>query len=98
MIDLVDFEEDRQRHVVANQFKVGLVEQVNNVRLLARKKVVQADDIVPLSHQPLTQMRAEKTSSSGHQNAIDRPHCSFLSNVRPSSCELSRQHNLFQVS
>jgi hypothetical protein len=79
MIDLVDFQENRQGHVVSDQFEIRFAKQMDNVRLLAGEKVVQTNDIVPLCHQSLAQMRPKKSCAARYENAIDMPHSQFLS-------------------
>ena len=69
VVDLVDFQEDRQRDVVADQFEVRLAQQVGDVRLLAGEEVVQADHVVAFVDQPLAEVRAEKAGPAGDQNA-----------------------------
>ena len=51
IVDLVHFKKNRKRHVVPNQFKVRTIEQVDDVGLLARKKVVEADHVVAFIQQ-----------------------------------------------
>lgn len=45
VVDLVNFQQDGVHDVVADELKVGLVEQVQDVLLGAREKVVHADDL-----------------------------------------------------
>jgi hypothetical protein len=72
VVDLVDFEPDRHRHVVPDQLEVGFAQQVGDVRLLAGEKVVEADHVVPEFHQPLAQMGTEKPGTAGDQNTFER--------------------------
>ena len=74
VVDLVDLQQDRQRHVVANQLEVRPAEQMGDVRLLAGEEVVEADHVVPLLDQPLAEVRAEKAGAAGDQNAFQRGH------------------------
>jgi len=64
-------QKNRLHHVVANQFEILLPQEMLDVALLAGKKVVQADDVVPLSDEAIAQVRAQKTSSARNQNAFD---------------------------
>ena len=68
IVNLVDLQKDRQRHVVTNQLEVGPVEQMHEVRFLAGEEVVEADDVVLLFDQPFAQVRAEKTGATSYQN------------------------------
>jgi hypothetical protein len=70
VIDLIDFQKNRKGNIVTDQLKVWPIEQMRNVELLRRKEVVEANDIVPLSHQSLAHMRAEKTRSAGDENTL----------------------------
>ena len=60
VVDLIDFEKDRQRDVVTNQFKIRLVQQVSHIGLLARKEIVQANDVVALLDQTFAEVGTKK--------------------------------------
>ena len=72
--DFVDFQKDFVRYIVPNQFKIRVVDQVNQIRLLTGEKVVEANDIVPVRDESLTEMGAEKSSSPSYQDAFDLRH------------------------
>jgi hypothetical protein len=74
IVNLIDFEKDRQRNVVANQLKVGVIEQMDDVRFLACKKIIEADYVVTAFDQSLAKMRTEKSGSPGHKNPFNRRH------------------------
>ncbi len=78
IVDLIDFQEDRQRHVVADQLEVRTWQQVGDVRLLAGEEVVEADHVVPAFQQPFAKMNAEKARPAGDQDALDGGHGSDL--------------------
>jgi hypothetical protein len=82
VIDLVDFEIDREGHVVADQFEALVVEQVLDVDPRARIKIVQADDLGAAVQQPLAQMRAKKAGAAGDQNAVFQMHDPDLFSLR----------------
>ena len=56
VINLIDFEQHRFDHVVANQFEVMIVEQVKYVDSTSGKEVVETNNIVAVSEQPLAKM------------------------------------------
>ncbi|MEC8337841.1 MAG: hypothetical protein VXZ84_06825 [Planctomycetota bacterium] len=60
--------------VVTDKFEIGLLQQVDNIAFLAGEKIVQADDIVPFGHHPFAQESAQKSGTSGDQNAFLRGH------------------------
>jgi hypothetical protein len=70
IVNLVDFERDRMRDVMPHELEVGLAEQMVDVRLLAGEEVVEANHIMPLADEPLTNMRPQKPGAPGHQNTF----------------------------
>ena len=57
VVDLVDLQEERVRHVVPNQLEVRPLEQVHDVELLAREEVVEANDSDALTLRQLQVIR-----------------------------------------
>jgi hypothetical protein len=47
-------------------------EEMRDVGTRARDEVVDADDVVPLRHEPLTEVAAEKAGTTGDENAPER--------------------------
>jgi hypothetical protein len=47
-----------------------MLQKMADVRLATREKVVEADNVVPLGKQPLTQMRSEKATAASYQNCL----------------------------
>ena len=72
--NFVDFQKDFVRYIMPNQFKIRVVDQVNQIRLLTGEKVVEANDIMPVRDESLTEMGAEKSSSPSYQDAFDLRH------------------------
>ena len=68
--DFIHFQPHWMRDIVADEFKVPLVQQVLDVCLLAGKKVVEADDIVAACHEAIAEVRAEEAGSAGHKDAL----------------------------
>jgi hypothetical protein len=64
---LINFQQDRLNHVVAQQFKAPVVQQVLDVLAPAGKKVVEADDLVTRLQHPLAKVRAEKARATRNQ-------------------------------
>jgi len=65
IIDLIDLEQYRFGYIVAYQFKSRMVHQVRDVLLTASKKIVKADDLMPIFYKPLAKMRTDKPGSAG---------------------------------
>ena len=59
-------------NVVADQLEIRLVEQMLNVELLAGEEVIDADDVVALGYETVTQVRAEKSGAAGDEDAFNR--------------------------
>ncbi len=53
VVDLVDFQKDRQRHVVPNQFKIGFAQQMSHIGFLAGEEVIQTDNVMAFRDQAL---------------------------------------------
>ena len=70
IVDLVDLQIDRERHVVADELEALVIEQMLDIAPGAGEEIVEADDFRALRQQALAQMRAEKTGATGHQNAL----------------------------
>jgi hypothetical protein len=69
VVDFVDLDIERKRHIVAQQLETRVAEQMADVLLAAREEVVDADDIVPVGQEAITQVRAEKTGAAGDQHS-----------------------------
>jgi hypothetical protein len=58
VVNFIDFQINWIGDVVADQFKARMAQQVGNVVFAPGEKVVQAEDVVSLSEQAFTQVRA----------------------------------------
>ncbi len=54
--DPIDFKVDWMDDIMANEFEARMAEQVPNVLFVAGKEVVEANDVITLRDQPITQM------------------------------------------
>ncbi len=68
IVDLVDLDIERERHVVAQHLEELVVEQVHDIVARAGEVIVDAQHVMPIGQQPLAQMRAEKPSAARDQN------------------------------
>src|SRR5262249_41799344 len=94
IVDLIHFDIERKRHVVPNQIEVPVIEQMLDVAARSGEKIVYAQHGRVLAHQPLAEMRAEKTGSSGYQRARFQVHA-FNSPLRgPSASDHTAPHTL----
>jgi hypothetical protein len=69
IVDLVDLDIERERHVVAHQLEALTIEEMGDVALGASEEVVDADDIAAALQQALAQMRAEKSGPARDEDA-----------------------------
>jgi hypothetical protein len=60
VVDLIDLQQDRLDHVVANQLEGVVVEQVLDVRAPPREEVVEAEHLVAARQQPLARCEPMK--------------------------------------
>ena len=70
VVDLVNFQPDWHRDVVANQLEVGAFEQVADICFLTGKEIVQANDVVTRVNQSLTEVGPKKSCPTGYQNSL----------------------------
>jgi hypothetical protein len=66
IVDLVDLHIERERHIVTHQLEIGGIQQPRDVALGPGVEIVDTQHVVPLAHQPPTQMRPEKSGAAGH--------------------------------
>ena len=52
-------------HVVADEFEIRIREEVRDILLPSREKVIKADDLIAFLEKSLTKMGAKKPGSSG---------------------------------
>jgi hypothetical protein len=60
----------RERYIVAHQLEARMADQVLDVALGAGEEVIDADDVVPLGNEAVTQVRTEEAGASGDQDAL----------------------------
>ena len=70
VVDLVNFEVQRKRHVVANELEARVVVQVLKVALAAGEQVVSANHVVAALKQAVNEVAAQKTGAAGDENAL----------------------------
>jgi hypothetical protein len=75
VVDLVDFDVEREGHVVPDELEVRLAQKVRDVVLGPGEEIVDTQDVVTSGDQALAQVRAEKTGSSGHQDSLSQAVC-----------------------
>jgi hypothetical protein len=62
---------------VTDQFEIGPAQKVPDVLLGPGEEIVQAHDVVPLFHQPITKVGPQKPCAAGHEYAfVGMPHLS----------------------
>jgi hypothetical protein len=63
---LIDFDVERERHIVTDQLKPMVIEQVIDVAPRAGEEVIDAYDDSTIREQPLTEVRTEEASPAGN--------------------------------
>jgi hypothetical protein len=64
MIDLVYLKANWLGHIMANQFKIGVTEPVQDIALVPGKKIIQAEHVVPLGHELVNQVGTNKPGTA----------------------------------
>lgn len=54
IIDFVNFDVERKRHVVADDFEIGIIHQVKDVIFAACIEIIHTDDFMPFGKKPFT--------------------------------------------
>jgi hypothetical protein len=65
IVNLIDLDIERKRHVVPHQLEVLRTEQAGDVALAAGIEIIDAQHVVFLAHEPRAQMRAQKPGAAG---------------------------------
>jgi hypothetical protein len=68
VVDPVHLKLEGINHIVPDEFKSGISDEMLNVRLATGEKIIQTDDIVTLFDKSVAEMGAEKPGSSGNQD------------------------------
>jgi len=69
IVDLVDLNKERKRHVVAHELEAMMLESCRRYCARAGEIIVDADDAGAVLDQALAKMRAEKAGTPGHKHA-----------------------------
>ena len=66
VVDFIALQIERKGDVVTNHLEIGIVEQVDDVRLGAGEKVVDAYHLAAVGEQPVAQMGSEESRPPGN--------------------------------
>ena len=69
VVDLVNFGFERIDDVVPHQLEMRMANEMGNILFPASEVVVQTKDIVPFIEEPITEMTAQKSSSTSDENS-----------------------------
>ncbi len=69
VIDRVNFDIEREGHIVTHELKTRVGEQMLDIPLRPGEVIVDGDDVVALVQEALGEVRANKTGSTGNQNS-----------------------------
>ena len=70
IVDLVHLDIERKGHVVTNELEARVAEQMRDVGLGAGEEIVDANDIVALSKEPVTKVRTEESGPASNENGL----------------------------
>ena len=70
VVDLIDFDTQRLGHIMADELKARMIEQVGDVLLATREEIVRADDLMALSEQTFPKGESQKTSATGDKDSV----------------------------
>ena len=69
VVDVVHLDIERKGHIVAQQLKVRMIEQMGDVVLGAGEEVVKTDDIMAVVQQAFAKVRAEEACTANDEDA-----------------------------
>jgi hypothetical protein len=72
VVNLIDLYVERECHVVPKDFEARVGQEMGDVVLGGGVIVVHTEDLIALTEEPLTQVRADETCSPGHQDSSGR--------------------------
>jgi len=70
VVDPVDLHIEREADIVAHQLETWVLAQRDDVAAGAGEKVVDAQHLVAVGQQPLTEMRAQKSGAAGYEYSV----------------------------
>jgi hypothetical protein len=74
VIDPIHFDKDGMNYIVPDQLEVRMREEMSDVILAAREKIIDTEDVFLSIQERFTEVAAQETSASGYQDAV---HLSF---------------------
>ena len=77
IVDLIDLDVERERHIVAHEVEVLVLDEMLDVAPRAGEEIIDAQHIGAFPQQPLAKMRAEEARASGDQHARFKMHVGF---------------------
>ena len=72
VVDFIDFQPDRVGDVVADEFKIFVVQQMDDIGFLRSEEVVETDDIMSLGDEPFAEMGTKESGTAGDEYALHR--------------------------
>ena len=88
IVDLVDFQIERESDVVPDDLEIRIADNVRDVLLAPGIEIVDANDVAAVGQEPFAQVRAEKSGPAGDQHALLVGHAL----PRPSLRETTRRN------
>ena len=67
---MIDFDTQRLGHIMADELKARMIEEVGDVLFAAGEQIVRTDDLMALSEQTFRKVRAKKTSATGDKDSV----------------------------
>jgi hypothetical protein len=74
IVDLVDLDIERKRHIVAQEFEARIGVEMVDIALRAGEEIVEAQHFVAFGKQPVRQVRAEEAGATGDKDTLAAVH------------------------
>ena len=66
VVDFINLDIERKRHVVAHQLKAGVIHQMFDVAPRAGEEIIDAEHVIPAPQQSFAQVRPEKACAASN--------------------------------
>ena len=70
VIDFIGLQVERKADVMADNLKIGVIQQMDNIALLPGEEVVNADNFMAFSQKALTKMATEKPCATRYYDPV----------------------------
>jgi hypothetical protein len=72
VVNLINFDIERESDVVAQEFEIGVCYQVPDIVFSPREEIINAKNVMALAQERVREVRTEEPSSTGNQYSLSQ--------------------------